>query len=148
MGTTLLPVRHLQVSLWIHWPPCWQGKEQIPPSQLRPWKPAGQSHTPEIRLEHEARICFDDPRARELGRVLHLAPSSCPRSCTVGRRQAGCSPLPPNLPDRRTLENSDVLIGLIRLFDRDLPNESQVPRLWHCRSHCGWGPSARHSFLA
>ena len=40
---------HLHVSLWMHWPPCWQGREQIPPSQLRPWKPAGQSHTPACR---------------------------------------------------------------------------------------------------
>jgi len=37
---------YLHVSLWMHWPPCWQGREQMPPSQLRPWKPAGQSHTP------------------------------------------------------------------------------------------------------
>jgi len=40
------------------------------------------------------------------GSRTHLAPSSCPRSCTVGRRQAGCSPRPPNLPDRRTSPTS------------------------------------------
>ena len=116
----------------MHWPPCWQGREQIPPSQLRPWKPAGQSHTPGWWLALLCK-CQVAPGAEQLPPFMHCG------------EQTGKLQSLPSQPGRQMHLGGHIFCSVKR--QAHLPEASQLPRLWHWRSHWGWGPSAKHSFL-